>query len=90
MNSNRRGKYDDGTKMIFKILSKKIIFMNIVKQFKKYCHGTNVTPPPPPLHSTIVNNIIYLLCGKLGCIENNNNNNKKPIFIYDSRLFEEN
>jgi len=44
---------------------------------------------PPSLHPTIVNNIIYLLCGKLGCIENNNNL-KKPIVIYDSRLFEEN
>jgi hypothetical protein len=41
--------------------------MNNVKQFKKYCYGMSVTPPQNPI---VVNNIIYLLSGKIGCFEN--------------------
>jgi len=40
--------------------------MNNAKQFKKYCHGMNVTPPSP----IVINNAIYLLHGKLGCFKN--------------------
>jgi hypothetical protein len=55
--------------------------MNNVKQFKKYYHGMSVTPTLP----IVVNNIIYLLCEKLGCFENK----KTPIVIYDSMMFDE-
>jgi hypothetical protein len=37
---------------IFIYLFKKIIFINNVKQLKKYCHGMSVHPPPPQLVST--------------------------------------
>jgi hypothetical protein len=62
-------KYDDETKMI-NLFFNEIIFMNNVEQFKKYYHGMSVTPPPPPPNPIVVNNIIYLLCTKLGCLEN--------------------
>jgi len=43
--------------------------MNNVKQLKNYCHETNVTTPPLP-YPIVVNNIIYLFCEKLVCLEN--------------------
>jgi hypothetical protein len=46
-------------------------FYNNVKQFKKYCHGMSANHPRPP-HPIVVNNIKYVLHGKLGCLENNN------------------
>jgi hypothetical protein len=61
--------------------------MNNVKQFKKYCHEINVTPLPP--HPIVVNNIICLLCGKLGALKINNYL-KNPIVIYGGKLFEKN
>jgi len=43
--------------------------MNNVKQFKKYCYEMSVTLPPP-FAQIIVNDIIYLLHGKLKCHKN--------------------
>ncbi len=42
------------------------MFTNNVKQLRKCCHGMNANLPPP----IIVNNIIYVFCEKLGCLEN--------------------
>jgi hypothetical protein len=63
--------------------------MNNVKQFKKYYHGMSVMPPlpSPPLGWIVVNNIIYLFCETMRCLENKKLL-KNPIVIYDSRLFE--
>jgi hypothetical protein len=44
--------------------------MNNVKQFKKYYEGMSVTLPPPAPPTIVVNNVIYLFLGKLGCLEN--------------------
>ncbi len=71
-----------GPNVFFKICFK-IIFINNVKKIKQCCHGMSVKPSFP----IVVNNIIYVLCEKLGCFENKNIE-KKPIVTYDSRLFE--
>jgi hypothetical protein len=51
-----------------------IIFMNTIKHLKKYCDGMSVAPPP-----IVVNNIIYLFHGKLGCFENQYLFKKTPL-----------
>jgi hypothetical protein len=66
-NCDSRGKYDDGTKIIFKFCLK---IMNNVNQFKKYFMEWVTPPPPPSLYPIVVNNIIYLCRKKLRCIEN--------------------
>jgi hypothetical protein len=35
--------------------------------------------PPPPTHPIVVNNIVYLLCGKLGYFENKSLLKKTPL-----------
>jgi hypothetical protein len=39
----------------------------------------------PPTFPIVVNNIIYLFHGKLGCLENKLLLKKNPIVIYDCR-----
>jgi hypothetical protein len=53
-----RWKYDDGTKIIFKILFKK--FINNAKQLRKILSWDECYPPPPPLPTIVVNNNIYV------------------------------
>ncbi len=66
-NCDSKGKYDDETKVILKILFKKLWTM--LSNKKKIVMEWMSTPPPPP-QPIVVNNIIYLLCGKLGWLEN--------------------
>jgi hypothetical protein len=41
--------------------------MNNFKQFQDILLWNECHPPHPPI---VGNNIIYLICGKLGCLEN--------------------
>jgi len=64
-----------------------IIFINNVKQFKKFCHGMSVTPPSP--HPIVVTTLYIYFLENL-CALKINNHLENPIVIYDSRWFEKN